>query len=88
MLDEADRHFKTILDLSDQLAAVAQSGFSSFDDDGSLLLNGIVCDCAFRLRDAVEVELKAHLVKGPCDGRTGSGSIGRKQRAAHGCAPH
>jgi len=88
MLDKADRHFKSILDLSDQLAAVAQSGFSSFDDDGSLLLNGIVRDCAFRLRDAVEVELKAHVAKGPCDGRTGSESIDRKQRAAHGCAPH
>ena len=88
MLDKADRHLKAILDLSDQLAAVAQSGFSSFDDDGSLLLNGIVRDCAFRLRDAVEVEIKAHVVKGPCDGRTGSESIDRKQRGEHGCVPH
>jgi hypothetical protein len=28
------------------------------------------------------------MVKGPCDGRTGTESIDRKQRSDHGCAPH
>jgi hypothetical protein len=34
------------------------------------------------------VEIKAHVVKGPCDGRTGSESIDRRRGGEHGCAPH
>ena len=63
ILDKAEQHLKKILDLSNQLDEVARAGFSTFDDDGSLLLNGIVRDCALRLRGAVDVEMKAHLVK-------------------------
>ncbi len=64
MSDKADNHFQTILDLSDRLVAVSELGFSCFDHDGCLLLNGIVRDCAFRLRDATEVERRAHMTKG------------------------
>ena len=71
MVDRADQYFTTILDLSDRLAAVAQSGFSLFDDDSSLLLNGVVRDCAFRLRGAVEMEMRARGVSVPRDGRSG-----------------
>lgn len=64
MPDKADDHFQTIMDLSDQLVAVSEVGFSCFDHEGCLLLNGIVRDCAFRLRDAAEIERKAHQTKG------------------------
>jgi len=60
---KAGDHFQTILDLSDRLVAVSESGFYTFDDDGCLLLNGIVRDCAFRLRNAVELERRAHMTK-------------------------
>ena len=64
MSDFADDHFQTIIDLSDRLAAVAEVGFYNFEHEGCLLLNGIVKDCAFRLRDAAEAERKAHRTKG------------------------
>jgi hypothetical protein len=91
MLDRADQHFVKILDLSDQLAAVAQSGYSAFDDDGSLLLNGIVRDCAFRLRDAVEVEMRARQAKVPCNvcsegrmtGKHGGAMVPTAREAGH-----
>lgn len=64
MTDIADDHFQTILDLSDQLLAISELGYSCFDHDGCLLLNGIVRDCAFRLRDAAEAERSVHLTQG------------------------
>ena len=64
MSDIADDHFQTIHDLADRLLAVSELGFSSFDHDGCLLLNGIVRDCAFRLRDAAETERKSHQTEG------------------------
>lgn len=60
MTVDADDHIQTILDLSDQLVAISEAGFSCSDHDGCLLLNGIVRDCAFRLRDAAETEKEAH----------------------------
>lgn len=63
MLDRIEQHLMTILDLSNQLDAVAQTGYSAFDDDSSLLLNGVVRDCASRLRDAVEVEMRSRQAK-------------------------
>jgi hypothetical protein len=65
MLDRTEQHIMTILDLSDRLAAVAQAGYSAFDDDSSLLLNGVVRDCAFRLRDAVEMKMKSREARVP-----------------------
>ncbi len=63
MIDDAENHIRTILNLSDQLVAVSELGFASFEHDGCLLLNGIVRDCAFRLRDAAEMERVAHLMQ-------------------------
>lgn len=73
MSDEADDHFQRVLDLSDRLATLSEAGFSCFDHEGCLLLNGIVRDCAFRLRDAAEVERKVH--RRQAQSRTGGETI-------------
>ena len=53
----------SILELADRMIAISEQGFGSCDDDGCLLLNGLVRECAYRLRDAAELERKVHVRK-------------------------
>ena len=42
------------------MVVISEQGFASCDDDGCLLLNGMVRECAYRLRDAAEHERDVH----------------------------
>jgi hypothetical protein len=57
---KADAHIARILELADRMIALSERGFTSCSDDGCLLLNGMVRECAYRLRDAAEREQLAH----------------------------
>ena len=51
---------RSILALAERMIGVSEEGFNSCDDDGCLLLNGMVRECAYRIRDAAERERKVH----------------------------
>jgi hypothetical protein len=61
---KADVQIRSILDLADRMIVVSEKGFLSCDDDGCLLLNGMVRDSAYRIRDAAERERDSHLTQG------------------------
>lgn len=67
MTNRTEDFLREIDDLSDQLMAVSELGFTRYGDNGTLLLSGIVRGCAYQLRDAVDVERKAHGEQGTYD---------------------
>ncbi len=56
----ASDHIQQILHLSQQLIDLSVAGSEAADDDGCLLLFGIVQDCAYKMRRAAEKELLIH----------------------------
>ncbi len=64
MKNKAELQIRSILELVDRMIVVSDQGFVFCDDDGCLLLNGMVRECAYRLRDAAERERKVHRKKG------------------------
>ena len=67
MQSRVDVQIRSILEMAELMLVISEQGFSSCDDDGCLLLNGMVRDFAFRIRDAAELERKAHMVQGKQD---------------------
>lgn len=63
MKQKSDVQIGSILELADRMIVISEQGFGSCDDDGCLLLNGLVRECAYRLRDAAELERKVHAKK-------------------------
>jgi hypothetical protein len=59
----ADGQIRSILEMAERMIVISEQGFGSCDDDGCLLLNGLVRECAYRLRDAAERERKVHAAK-------------------------
>jgi hypothetical protein len=53
---------REILEMAERMIVISERGFETCDDDGCLLLNGMVRECAYRLRDAAEREQAAHAV--------------------------
>ena len=52
------------MDLADKLVAISEKGFTAFDNDECLMLNGIVRDCAYRLRNAAEQARRIYMTNG------------------------
>lgn len=63
MKSKSDVQISSILEMADRMIVISEQGFLSCDDDGCLLLNGMVRECAYRLRDAAELERKVHGTK-------------------------
>lgn len=61
MKNIADLQIGSILEMADRMIVISEQGFGSCEDDGCLLLNGLVRECAYRLRDAAELERKVHV---------------------------
>ena len=68
MQNSADAQVRSILELSELMLVVSEQGMLSCDDDGCLLLNGMLRDFAYRLRDAAARERKLHADAGAEDG--------------------
>jgi hypothetical protein len=58
---KAEVQIQAILRLADRMIAISNHGFVVSGDDGCLLLNGMVREAAYRLRDAAELERKVHM---------------------------
>ena len=63
MKNGAYRQIRSILEMADRVIVISDEGFVSCDVDGCLLLNGMVRESAYRLRDAAEQERKVHGAK-------------------------
>lgn len=61
--NKADVQIGSILELADRMIAISEHGFRCCEDDGCLLLNGLVRECGYRLRDAAKMERKVHETK-------------------------
>lgn len=76
--NRGDLQIRSILEISDRMLVISEEGFMSCDDDGCLLLNGMVRECAYRLRDAAEQEWQAHGTKGRRDAGEAGRTVGEK----------
>lgn len=71
MKQQADLQIRSIFELAELMIVISEQGLSSSDDDGCLMLNGMVRESAYRIRDAAERERKVHTTLGG-NGREGS----------------
>ena len=71
MKQQADLQIRSIFELAELMIVISEQGLSSSDDDGCLMLNGMVRESAYRIRDAAERERKVHTALGG-NGREGS----------------
>jgi hypothetical protein len=67
MQSSADLQIRSIFEIAELMLVISEQGLSSCADDGCLLLNGMVRECAYRIREAAELERKAHLLHGRGD---------------------
>jgi len=86
--NKSDVQIGAILEIADRMIAVSEEGFVSCDDDGCLLLNGMVRECAYRLRDAAERERHVHgTPKNQNIRRAGGTMAGKRPSKVKGGAP-
>lgn len=76
MDNSPELQIRSIIEIADRMIAVSEEGFASCTDDGCLLLNGMVRECAYRLRDAAELERRVHLGQRPPGPSPGNGQHG------------
>ena len=63
MNNNPDVQIRSILELAERMIVISEEGFGSCDDDGCLLLNGLVRESAYKIRDAAEHESNVHVMK-------------------------
>lgn len=78
MKGAVDLQIRSILEMADRMITISEQGFLSSDDDGCLLLNGMVRECAYRLRDAAERERESQRKKARPDRGLGNHGYGRR----------
>jgi hypothetical protein len=67
MQSDAALQIRSIFEITELMLVVSEQGLQQCEDDGCLLLNGLVRECAYRIRNAAELERKAHLNHGRTD---------------------
>ena len=68
MKNDPDNQIRSILEMAERMIVISDEGLLSSVDDGCLLLNGMVREYAYRLRDAADLERKIHSKTGKSDG--------------------
>ena len=64
MMYDVNEHILKALQLSKKLKELADGSVSSCEDDGCLLLNGLVRECGYRIQEAAEKEQQVHVEQG------------------------
>jgi hypothetical protein len=64
MSDQTIEHLKESVELSGVMMDLAERGVGGCQDDGCLVVYGIIRDCAYKIRASAENELKEHQSKG------------------------
>lgn len=74
MQAKATEHLRESLELSDRMIDLAERGVEGCQDDGCLLVYGIMRDCAYTIRRSAEKELQAHTDAAPAAAAVEGGS--------------
>ncbi len=57
---ESEAKVKRSLELAGEMMKLSEAGIAGCDDDGCLVLYGILQDCAYRIRESAKAALKVH----------------------------
>ncbi len=57
---DCSKNIRKALDLARHLVILADKGEAHCKDDGCVALYGVIRDCAYKIRDSAERELKIH----------------------------
>lgn len=57
---DSEANVKRSLELAGQMLKLSEDGIAGCDDDGCLVLYGILQDCAYRIRESAKAALKVH----------------------------
>ena len=60
MESKCNQHLKEALKLTRELIILADDGERDSEDDGCILLYGIIRDCAYRIKQDAESEINRH----------------------------
>ena len=63
MVHPCNTHIREAFELARQLIILADEGEADSQDDGCILLYGIIRDCAYKIRAQAEGEREAHRAK-------------------------
>ncbi len=72
MTEKGTAHLKEALELSGKMMDLAERGVEGCQDDGCLVVYGIMRDCAYKIRTSAEQELQEHDRVTPESQRAGS----------------
>lgn len=64
MYETCNRNIKESLEEARRLTILADEGEAGSDDDGCIVLYGVIRDCAYKIRAEAERERDAHKVRG------------------------
>lgn len=74
MSEKVSAHLHEALELSGKMMDLAERGVEGCQDDGCLVVYGILRDCAYKVRTSAEKELQEHgLVNLSVKGERGEG---------------
>ncbi len=67
MSKDCNEQIKRALKISKELMVLADEGDACTEDDGCIVLFGVVRDCAYKIRGEAEREREAHKANGDWD---------------------
>ena len=71
---ECNKHIVEAIELARRLIILADEGEAHAEDDGCVLLYGIVRDCAYKIRRQAQKEKEAHIARGIVEEASGAGA--------------
>jgi hypothetical protein len=74
MNTESCQFIRKALDFSRELIILADEGEASSEDDGCVLLFGVIRDCAYKIRSCAEREKQTHSARGLWEPFSANGS--------------
>ena len=64
MNQECNEHIRKAIEHARQMTLLADEGEAKSEDDGCVVLYGIIRDCAYKIRATAEREREAHKARG------------------------
>lgn len=62
MKSDTIANLKQSLDLAGEMLRLSEKGMAECEDDGCLVVYGILRDCAYRINESATAELNAHKI--------------------------
>ena len=78
MSTDSIKHVRMALELSAEMIRMATCGMNASDDDGALVIYGVIRDCAYKIKEAAERERGASEARDTSEEINGYFSPGRE----------